>query len=68
MIKKKILVVGGAGYVGSVIIDGLLKNNYEVICVDNLIFKNRNSIKSFKDKKNFKFYLVPQVSNKTIKP
>ena len=56
MVKKKILVVGGAGYVGTVIINKLLSSKYEVTCVDNLVYKNIQSLKSFNYKKNFKFY------------
>ena len=54
--KNKILVVGGAGYVGTVIISELLKKDLKVICVDNLIYKNFNTLKYFKKNKNFKFF------------
>lgn len=38
---KKILVVGGAGYVGGVIVDLLLKNkNYDVTVYDNLLYED----------------------------
>lgn len=66
MNKKKVLVVGGAGYVGTVIINKLLKNNYEVNCVDSLIYKNISSLKSFKIEKNFKFYKL-DAGDKKIK-
>ena len=37
--KKKILVVGGAGYVGGVIVDLLIKKNkYDVTVFDNLLY------------------------------
>ena len=37
---KKILIVGGAGYVGGVIVDLLLKNkNYEITVYDNLLYE-----------------------------
>ena len=35
MIKKRILVTGGAGFLGSHLCERLLKNNHEVICLDN---------------------------------
>jgi nucleoside-diphosphate-sugar epimerase len=38
---KKILIVGGAGYVGGVIVDLLLKNkNYEITVYDNLLYED----------------------------
>ena len=32
----KVLVTGGAGFIGSHIVDQLISNNYEAIVVDNL--------------------------------
>jgi len=57
--KKKILVVGGAGYVGGVIVDLLLKKNYAVTVFDNLLYedsyrKNCNFI--YGDIRDKKFY------------
>ena len=48
---EKNIIIGGAGYIGTVLIDYLLKKNKQVICVDSLIYKNRFSISSFKKKK-----------------
>ena len=61
--KKNILIVGGAGYVGAVIIEELLRKNLNVVCVDNLTYKNSYSLKSFKNSKNFKFHKISADSN-----
>ena len=37
-----VLVVGGAGYIGSHMVDGLLKNKWEVITLDNLSTGHRD--------------------------
>ena len=40
----KILITGGAGFIGSALIEHLRKFNYEIFVVDNLSFGNRNII------------------------
>ncbi len=40
--NKTILVTGGLGYIGSHTIVSLLSNNYNVICIDNLVNSNIN--------------------------
>ena len=39
----KILVTGGAGYIGSILVSELLKKNHEVIVIDNFIY-NQTSL------------------------
>ncbi len=40
MFKSKVLVTGGAGYIGSVICDKLLRKNYDVIVLERKGFNN----------------------------
>lgn len=51
----RILVTGGAGFVGSHLIDALLKNGDSVVCVDNLFTGSRDNIAHLIGKKNFVF-------------
>ena len=39
--KRKVLVVGGAGYVGSVLIDKLLNSNFDVTVLDYLYMEKK---------------------------
>ena len=52
--KKSILILGGAGYIGTVVVD-FLKKNYKVTCIDNLLYGQKSTLKSFKENKNFIF-------------
>ena len=51
----KILVTGGAGYVGSVLVKKLLEKNIKVCVVDNLMYDNGHSILPFFGTPKFKF-------------
>lgn len=42
--EKYILITGGAGYIGSIIVEILLKNNYKIIVVDNLSEGNKEAV------------------------
>ena len=52
---KKILVTGGAGFIGSNLIGKLIKEENEIICVDNLYTGSKKNIYTFLDKPNFTF-------------
>jgi len=60
----KILITGGAGYLGSVIVDKLLKSEYEVIVLDKLLF-NQTSLLQYTSNSNFKF-IYGDVRNESL--
>lgn len=41
---KTILVAGGAGYIGSHTVKHLLKNNYNVVVLDNLVYGHKEAV------------------------
>lgn len=53
--NKKILVTGGAGFLGSHLCEKLLENNHEVICVDNCFTGNKNNIHHLLTNPRFEF-------------
>ena len=59
--KKKIILLGGAGYIGRVLTDFFLKKNFSVVSIDNLIYSQKKPPK----KKNFKFFNL-NINNKRI--
>jgi len=54
-LSKKILVTGGAGFLGSHLIDRLISDGNEVICVDNLFTGNKRNIYHLFDHPRFEF-------------
>ncbi|AEL28745.1 UDP-glucuronic acid decarboxylase family protein [Cyclobacterium marinum] len=52
---KRILVTGGAGFLGSHLCDKLLEEGNEVICADNLFTGRRRNIHHLLENKNFEF-------------
>ena len=53
----RIVVTGGAGFLGSHLCDRLLAEGHEVIAVDNLLTGNRRNISHLADEKRFRFVL-----------
>jgi nucleoside-diphosphate-sugar epimerase len=51
---EKVLITGGAGYLGSVIVDKLLSVGYGVVVLDKLLF-NQTSLLQYTSNPNFKF-------------
>jgi len=51
----KILITGGAGFIGSNLVEYFLKNTNDVVCLDNLSTGHKKNIASFFQDKNFQF-------------
>jgi UDP-glucose 4-epimerase len=52
----KVLVAGGAGFIGSHLIDALLAEGNDVVCVDNFFIGTKKNIAHLKNNAHFKFY------------
>jgi len=61
---KKVLITGGAGYLGSILTEVLLNKKYQVTVLDNLVYK-QTSVAPFTYNKNFKF-ILGDVTNETL--
>ena len=53
--QKRILVTGGAGFLGSHLIDRLLARGDEVICADNLFTGTKRNVDHLRDHPRFEF-------------
>ena len=51
--KKRILVTGGAGFIGSFLCEQLINEGHYVICCDNFYTGNEENLKEICDNKNF---------------
>ena len=52
---EKILVTGGAGFIGSHLCKSLLDDGYQVVCLDSLITGNKKNIEGLLTNSNFEF-------------
>ena len=53
--NKKVLITGGAGFIGSNLCDKLLAQNNKVVCLDNLLTGKKENIAHLLDNSNFTF-------------
>lgn len=53
--SKRVLITGGAGFLGSHLCDRYLKEGYEVICMDNLLTGSADNIAHLMGEESFKF-------------
>lgn len=52
----KVLVAGGAGFIGSHLVDALLAEGHDVVCVDNFFIGTRENIRHLSGEPQFTFY------------
>jgi dTDP-glucose 4,6-dehydratase len=52
---KRVLITGGAGFLGSHLCDRFLNEGYKVICMDNLITGSAENISHLMENEDFKF-------------
>ena len=55
MKKTRVLVTGGAGFIGSHLCERLLELGYEVICMDNLFTGQKDNIRHLLNNPYFEF-------------
>lgn len=45
--RRRVLIVGGAGYIGTPLTQGLLAAGYQVRCLDLMLYRNHQAVTSF---------------------
>lgn len=55
LMKKTVLITGGAGFIGSHLCEMFVKKGLRVVCMDNLITGRIGNISSLRGKRNFEF-------------
>ena len=63
---QKVLVTGGAGFIGSHLCDLLIENGYGVICLDNLLTGSKKNIEHLVGNPNFEFIEADVISGLKI--
>lgn len=63
---KKILITGGAGFIGSQLVDYLLKKKYEVLVFDNLSVGKQKSVDKYFSNPHFSFIKLDLLDKKKL--
>ena len=61
-----VLVAGGAGFIGSHVVEKLLAKSYRVICVDNLISGSKENVQPLLENEHFTFIEADIIDSKII--
>ena len=56
MAKKKVLITGGAGFLGSHLCDRFISEGFDVVAMDNLLTGSLDNIEHLMGLKNFEYY------------
>ena len=62
---KKIIVTGGSGFIGSNLVNFLIKKKYFVINIDKLTYSSNKLETNYRNKKNYKFIKL-DINNKKL--
>ena len=65
--KKKVIVTGCAGFIGSNLVDLLLKKNFSVLGIDNLSTGHLRNLDDANKNKNFHFVKFDLLDIKKLK-
>ena len=60
-VKPTVLVAGGAGLLGSHLVDKLVSQDLDVLCIDNFQTGNKDNIRHLLNRKGFEFIIQPQI-------
>ena len=63
---KNIIVTGGSGFIGSNLVNFLIKKNFFVINLDNLSYSSNKLKSKIRNKKNYKFIKININDRKNI--
>jgi len=64
---KKIIVTGGSGFIGSNLVNFLIKKKFFVINIDKLTYSSNNYKNYLRNKKNYKLIKLDIINKKRIK-